>query len=113
MKTIVFICVNFNNSDFTKAFCESLLIQNGLGLNIALRCVIVDNSTDEIDSNNLLQYSKKIPWVDYRKANDNLGYFGGLNYGLNLIKSVVYDYVVICNNDLVFDAQFCERLLPK
>lgn len=113
MKKITFICVNFNNWEFTKKFCESLLLQHGLGAEFLVACVIVDNSSDKQDSENLFEFSKKNDWINYVAAPKNLGYFGGLNYGLDGILNYGDDYLVICNNDLTFDSEFCFSLCGR
>lgn len=108
---IQFICVNFNNSDYTKKLCESLRFQNGFDVDFSVNCSVIDNSTITADSIEMEEYSKKYYWISYNKAPKNLGYFGGLNYGLSLPTSNRYNFIVICNNDLFFDANFCKNLL--
>lgn len=110
MKVIRFICVNFNNWEYTKEFCESLSCQRGLGVDFLVRCSIVDNSSDKQDSENIRFFSKQYNWIDYIVAPGNLGYFGGLNYGLERVESAEGDYLVICNNDLIVDSDFCYML---
>lgn len=113
MKVINFICVNFNNSNYTKKMCESLRLQSRRGLDFVISCSIVDNSTNDEDSKEIEVFSKKYSWIDYIRAPTNLGYFGGLNYGLSMAASVDPDFVVICNNDLVFDEEFCNKIFRK
>ena len=113
MKKIEFICVNFNNSDYTKSFCESLKLQIGLGLDFSIRCIVVDNSTDAGDAAVLMEYTKKHSWIVYERVSENLGYFGGLNHGLTLLDESGNDYVAICNNDLFFESEFCKKLASK
>lgn len=113
MKVIRFICVNFNNSDYTKMLCESLRLQNRRGLDFVIYCCIVDNSSSDQDSKVIEDFSKKYSWIDYIRSQKNMGYFGGLNYGLSMVRSVDPDFVVICNNDLIFDEEFCHKLIRK
>lgn len=113
MKKIIFICVNFNNWEYTKKFCESLLCQRGSGSDFLVRCSIVDNSSNKQDSENLRPFSSEYDWIDYVVAPRNLGYFGGLNYGLDRVENDEGDYLVICNNDVTVDSEFCSRLSSK
>jgi len=113
MIKIIFICVNFNNSDYTKKFCHSLELQNGLNVDFSICCSIVDNSTSTPDSREIEAYAKKHSWISYIRAPINLGYFGGLNHGLALLNESNNDYVAICNNDLVFEPDFCKQLSIK
>ena len=107
---LAFICVNFNNFTYTEKFCESLARQKNLNSKFRIECIIVDNSTDDTDLEKFLEIKKKYSWVQYLRAPKNLGYFGGLNYGLKSIVFENYFSVVICNNDLYFDEYFCEKL---
>jgi len=110
MKKISFICVNYHNFEYTKKFCQSLSAQNSLEVDFKISCMVVDNSSDIEDSSRLLAFCRDYAWVKYIKAVSNLGYFGGLNLGLASVRDDVCDYVVICNNDLEFDMNFCSHL---
>lgn len=107
---IAFICVNFNNSGYTKKLCDSLIRQSGVGEQFFVDCVVVDNSTDVEDSAALFEIEKKYSWIRCLTPSQNLGYFGGLNYGLQAIDFEDYSFVVICNNDLFYEPSFCLEL---
>ena len=87
--------------------------QRGLDINFTICCSIVDNSTDEQDSRNIQIFSSQYDWIDHVIAPSNLGYFGGLNCGLNRVENDEYDFLVICNNDLKVDSEFCIRLFGR
>lgn len=110
MKKIIFICVNFNNLNYTKLFCESLQLQAGLGVDFNVHCSVVDNSTIDGSALEMEEYAKNYSWISYIRADKNLGYFGGLNLGLRLIENREADYIGICNNDIYLDPDFCEKL---
>lgn len=112
MKTskFLFICVNYNNSFYTEKFCNSLASQSGFQSEFEIDCVVVDNSTDVADSARVSEIAAKHPWVRYLHPGKNLGYFGGLNHGIRQSPVQEYDYVAICNNDLVFEPDFCAAL---
>ena len=111
MQTVSFICVNFNNSQYTEKFCESLSAQSGRGEVFLVRCLVVDNSTDETDSARLKAICRKYEWIQYISSDRNLGYFGGLSRGLAQRPQEHSRFVVLCNNDLEFDPSFCRELL--
>src|ERR1700758_2568663 len=111
MPRIRFIAVNFNNSHHTAKLLSSLCLQNGNGKDFAMDCVIVDNSTNDDDASRCRELSAGLAWVTYIRSETNLGYFGGLNRGLAVEGSSDADFVVIGNNDLEFEADFCQALI--
>ena len=102
---ICFICVNYNNSNYTKEYVNSILkFKNDCSLKI----IIVDNSSgkDDIDLLDKISFQE----VQIIKSNNNVGYFKGLNIGIDSLKKGEYDYVIIGNNDLTFDSNFIDEL---
>jgi len=102
---VAFICVNYNNSNYTKEYVNSILkFKNDCSLKI----IIVDNSSgkDDIDLLDKIIFQE----VQIIKSNNNVGYFKGLNIGIDSLKEAEYDYVVIGNNDLTFDSNFINEL---
>jgi len=108
---ISFVVVNYNNSSYTKALCESLSKQDGFGVYFNVKCLVIDNSNDKEDSKKLSDYCENIKWIEIMTCPDNPGYFGGLNRGLLGVKDS--KYVVVGNNDLEFNADFCNKLISK
>ena len=110
MKKISFVSVNYKNHLVTLDLCRSLESQDGLGEHFELECILVDNSesAEQLEALNDFNF----PTIDIKVvgANRNLGYFGGLNLGLSEASS---DFVVICNNDLKFQRDFCIKLLSS
>jgi len=110
MKKIIFICVNFNNYQYTEKFIISLSQQASIGIKFELQIIVIDNSTDVLDSVRIRKFCSIFKWISYIKSDSNLGYFHGLNIGIQSIYPLTYDHVIICNNDLVFDSMFCSLL---
>lgn len=110
MKKIIFICVNFNNFTYTKILCDSLAQQWGKDSQFLIDCIVVDNSTDKEESLALSEFAEQYSWIKCLHASTNLGYFGGLNYGLQNAALDMYSHVVIGNNDLTYDPAFCQEL---
>jgi GT2 family glycosyltransferase len=113
MMIINFICVNFNNAEYTEKLVESLLHQSGNLSLFSVRCIVVNNSTDPLDSSSLKDYCGKFSWVEVIDQPENPGYFGGLNIGLQSIGDMKGKIVVIGNNDLEYEPEFCQLLLRK
>lgn len=113
MEEIQFICVNFNNASYSRKLLESLSRQEGLLDEFSIRCTIVDNSTDETAAASCRAMAQEYPWVSYLRPSKNLGYFGGLNYGMGTGNTHGASYLTICNNDIQFEAGFCSKLVGK
>jgi GT2 family glycosyltransferase len=109
---IAFICVVYNNFSDTADFCRSLQMQKR-DTTFRLQCTIVNNSTDRNVSKELLNLQYSYDFVKILNPGRNLGYFGGLNYGISNLKYRDCNYVVICNNDLEFFHDFCIKLLDS
>ena len=114
MKKIIFVVVNFNNYLYTSKLCKSLSLQKGSNHNFDMQCIVVNNSIDSDDTMLLEGIKKHYSWLTIIQANDNIGYFGGLNYGLKNINDRQKDsIVVIGNNDLEFEENFCLNLISS
>jgi GT2 family glycosyltransferase len=78
--------------------------------------IVVDNNSEETEKQKLKEWQSKnnafASKVTILYELKNLGYFGALNIGLELIKNDIYnfDYVTIGNNDLIFDAEYFNTL---
>ena len=109
--TIAFICVNYNNSVITKTYLNSVLKINKIN-DFSYRIIVVDNDSnpDQIDS--LKSFIKEInnKNIELIISKTNVGYFRGLNLGLNSLDLNVYNYVVIGNNDIEFQNDFLQKL---
>jgi len=99
--------VNYNNSELTIQCINSILL-----CNVNVYIVIIDNNSEEVEKSKLIEWHKEN--IQYRQTviilyqAINLGYFGAFNVGLNYLKNktIEYNYVIIGNNDLVFDYNF-------
>lgn len=81
----------------------------------AIRLVVVNNSTDGV-SRGLLdalaeEYGDRVEMIVCHSPR-NLGYFGGLNYGLPFASAVDPEWIVCCNADIIFaESTFVKQLL--
>ena len=100
-----FIAVNYNNSQYTKKYVES--IEELEGYNTAdVKIIIVDNASRQEDVFFLESFCKERKNVTLIKSKENLGYFGGLNLGLDFVEDKKNNRILIGNNDLEFDGKF-------
>jgi GT2 family glycosyltransferase len=103
-----FVFTNYNNSLLTVQAINSIETNKS---DCACSIVIIDNCSTDIERdilfNNILSSSVK---VVFNKI--NIGYFPGLNLGIDeLIKNHFdFDLIVIGNNDLVFDRSFFQSI---
>lgn len=107
------INVSFNNAADSRKLIHSLELQQGHEPDFCVECVIVDNSTNEKDAAECEELSRNYSWVTYLRTPTNMGYFGGLNYGIAKSASREAMYTIICNNDLEFHSDFCRILAAK
>lgn len=101
-----FVAVNFNNSELTISYIESIFALNNKNCHI----IIIDNNSDAKDIEQLEIYCQKFITIVLIKNDKNIGYFPALNIGLSHIKRAEEDYVIIGNNDLSFNPDFLLNL---
>jgi GT2 family glycosyltransferase len=107
-----FVFTNYNNSSFTRAAVQS--IEAGHGASDCI-VVVVDNSSQTSDVEQLNNIKNDFPRLHLILNPENLGYFRGLNVGIEYIRSRYNDvqFIVCGNNDLVFPADFTDRVSAK
>lgn len=109
VKKCAFIFTNYNNSVLAEKMVESIAKNNLYYFLVDI--IIVDNNSINSEKKILKNLSKrfsKILKIIYNK--NNLGYFGGLNIGLGCIKCKEYSFIVIGNNDLIFNNNFIDSV---
>jgi GT2 family glycosyltransferase len=103
------VTVNFNSSDATLDMIESLK----KSIHYISTIFIVDNDSAEKDYINLVKGLERFDLsgkVCVKRLEDNIGYFGGLNKGLDEIDDKSLTYTIVCNNDLIFTEEFFTNL---
>ncbi|MGB6055997.1 MAG: glycosyltransferase [Burkholderiaceae bacterium] len=105
---LAYVCTNYNNSSFTLAAVESLLLNVGHDIEV----FVVDNASAEEEVRKLRPLAAKYSSVHILESHENIGYFGGLNLGLKALREKRPDieWVVAGNNDLEFSEDFCDVL---
>lgn len=107
---IGFVFTNFNNSSFTREVVKSLEDSPHSENHFV---VIVDNKSNKKDIESLQEIEKEYSSVKVIYNQENIGYFSGLNIGIRHLRksSLSLDCIVVGNNDLVFPADFYDRLI--
>jgi GT2 family glycosyltransferase len=105
---LAYVCTNYNNSSFTLAAVDSLMCNT----NHDIEVFVVDNASSAGEVLKLRPLSQKYPSVYIIEGRENVGYFRGLNVGLEALRDKRPDieWVVAGNNDLEFPADFCDLL---
>jgi GT2 family glycosyltransferase len=109
---IGFVFTNYNNSQYTRDVIYSLSLNEYFN-NCFL--VIVDNKSDFLDINKLNEIEQIYPSVKVIYNNENIGYFKGLNIGIEYLRSKYSELncIVVGNNDLFFPQNFIDRIYLK
>jgi len=110
---VLIITVNTRNADCTLQFLESVSRLEGFAY---CRILIVDNNSGNGDLARIREAICGFCNVELVEARQNLGYFGAANLGLQrfLVNHTMPDWVIISNDDIVFeDTRFLSRLFQK
>lgn len=109
---IGFVATNYNNSEYTIDYIKSI---KDMKFNDESIIVIVDNNSNKKNIDLLKNKINDFKDTKILFCNENLGYFNGLNKGIDYINELCIDikYIVIGNNDLVFPNEFYEQILAK
>ncbi|WKZ70507.1 MAG: glycosyltransferase family 2 protein [Melioribacteraceae bacterium] len=99
---VYILILNYNRYQDTIECVDSIKAVNYKNYKL----LIVDNSSTDNSYERLIKY---YPEYEILKTDSNLGYTGGINFGLNILLSRNSEYILILNNDTVVDKNFlCE-----
>jgi GT2 family glycosyltransferase len=107
------ITVNFRQNQCTIRFLKSATQLEGFA---ACDLLIVNNNSQEESASSLQQACARFSNTELLQSPRNTGYFGAANWALRnyLEHRQLPEWVVVCNNDVVFsDQQFLLHLLKK
>lgn len=108
---IVIYCVNYNSYDSLENYLESInKAYEKVADNVYLQVVVADNSIEK--EHPKYAYSFKTLLLD---TGSNLGYFGGIEYGIRNsgVSLKDCDYIIISNVDLIIAEGFFENLISR
>jgi GT2 family glycosyltransferase len=110
---LIYVFVNYNNSNESILTIESILNTEFENFDYI---IIIDNASNtksiEVLENFIIQKNTNIIFL---KNSNNVGYFGGLNIGINYItqNNLKFDALIIGNNDLLFPKDFKSMIFKK
>lgn len=104
-----FVVVNYNGSELTIDLLQSIKALDREADDI-VRVVIVDNDSLPTDRLRLEEFVRGDDMVTLFGLEKNIGYFGGLNAGLDVLSNKECSYTIIGNNDLKFSQNFLSEL---
>lgn len=113
MPDVLIVTVNFRHTAKTVRFLNSVSKVKGFP---GCHLMIVDNHSDDGSVGTLLRAISEFKNVELLESAMNRGYFGASNWALchYLASHNAPDWVIACNNDIVFDdPEFLTRLLKK
>lgn len=100
---ISIIILNFNRSRDTIECIQSLKKINYSNYKILL----IDNCSSD---NSFQIFNNMLNEVEIIKTTDNLGYTGGINFGLEYVSKYSPDYILVLNNDTIVNPEFLSHL---
>lgn len=109
----VVITVNFRQNECAIRFLASASRLEGFP---HCHFIIVDNNSDDDSVTKIRRASSEFNNVELLTSRQNGGYFGAANWAFKryLEKNDAPDWVIVCNNDIVFDdPKFLLRLFEK
>lgn len=109
--TALIITVNFRHAACTLQWLESASRLSGFQ---DCKVIIVDNNSGDGSHLGIKQAVADFGNVDLLESSENRGYFGGAKWALEqyLAHHGLPDWIVVCNNDIVFfGSEFLNRLI--
>jgi GT2 family glycosyltransferase len=113
MPNVLIVTVNYKAADATARFLASV---GGLEGFSCADVIVVENGSDDGSAEILPPLARQFGNVELLESPVNRGYFGAAKWALQtyLAHTPVPDWIVVCNNDIVFDDhEFLEKLFHR
>jgi GT2 family glycosyltransferase len=113
MPDALIITVSYRGADSTRTFLESVSRLDGFQ---RFHVIVVENGSGDGSVQQLRPLVAGCTNVELLESPQNRGYFGAAQWALaaHLAHHSLPDWVIVCNNDVVFDdPQFLRRLFEK
>lgn len=101
MKKIGAVILNYKNYTETVKCVRSVLEQE----DIRLKVVIVDNGSGNESLDTLHNEFRDNNKITILENTENLGYAQGNNVGISFLRKEGYDFILVCNSDVVFSSK--------
>ena len=107
---IYIILVNFNGIKLTEDCIDSIYQSKYDSSKYKVNIVVVDNGSKRDETQDLKRKYKDLIFI---RSEENLGFAGGNNLGINRAISKGAEYVLLINNDTVLDKYMLQRLFEN
>lgn len=104
---VLIITLNYNQNEFTLSCVHSILKSNYNDFKLLL----IDNGSNINNYENLKKNIPKNNKLILKRIEDNSGYVGGINFGLQEGLKYYPDYFLIMNNDTIIDSNAITELV--
>lgn len=109
MINIGIVILNWKQPKLTIETVDSILKINHKHFNYHI--FITDNNSLDGSANRFIQKYKKNKSVTVFETESNLGYAGGNNFAIKKIIKKNFDYILLSNNDVLFESNCLEKLV--
>ncbi|MFH1528457.1 MAG: glycosyltransferase family 2 protein [Bacteroidota bacterium] len=106
MARVTILLLNYNRPNDTNECINSLRGIESPEYNILL----LDNNSPD---NSFEIFQNKFPDLEIINTGSNLGYTGGINFGLKILAARNSDYILVLNNDTIVEPDFLEHLVDS
>lgn len=104
--SVAIIILNWNGYEHSRNCLDSLAKLNYPNYQVLL----VDNASQDHSGSRL---KEEFPWIILLQNEQNLGFTGGNNVGIDYALGEGFDYVLLLNNDTVVEPDFLQHLVAK
>lgn len=108
MGKVFAVIVNWNQKEKTEKCLDSLIKTSPL-----ISIIAVDNGSADNSYEYLKEVFQNNPNINFIKSEKNLGFGGGANLGIKKAFLKGADFILILNNDTIFEQNFLEPLLNE
>lgn len=104
---VIAITLNYNQNDYTLDSIKSVLESNYSNFQL----ILIENGSSSENYQNLLARAPKDERLIIERLEDNVGYVGGVNHGLEKASHSNPDYYLVMNNDTLMDKKAISALV--
>lgn len=109
MPTVAVIILNWNRPRLSIKTVNSLLKIHHRHFNYQV--FLIDNGSTDNSTKQFRRIYGQNKKITILSTGSNLGFVDGNNFGIKHALKNKYDFILLCNNDLLFDPSFLEKLL--